>query len=229
MGKSTSSYIGNLFVGFWQTPMAALGTKWNATDETRPTNVAVLFCQYSGGAGATPAGSNQIIQGNSSLTVTDSGTDGRIALTTEGVDRISVAASGNVGIGTLTPQQKLAVNGSISSSVIGTYCGASASTTGNIGGYAAAKALCVTACGNPNAHMCTAHEISISGQLGISMQIGSWYSSNTLMTYSPDRQTFDCDGWRSAAATIYGPEVFSSDGRPDSNPCNESRPVACCL
>jgi hypothetical protein len=113
MGKSTSSYVGNLFVGYWSTPMAALGTKWNATDETRPTNVAVLYCQYSGGAGATPAGSNQIIQGNSSLTVTDSGTDGRIALTTEGVDRITVSSTGNVGIGTATPGAALHVNGTL--------------------------------------------------------------------------------------------------------------------
>jgi hypothetical protein len=45
MGKSTSTYTGNLFVGMWSTPMAALGTKWNTTDETRPINVGVLYCR----------------------------------------------------------------------------------------------------------------------------------------------------------------------------------------
>lgn len=43
MGKSTSSYNGNLFVGYWSTPMAALGTKWDAS-EIRPVNVALLYC-----------------------------------------------------------------------------------------------------------------------------------------------------------------------------------------
>jgi hypothetical protein len=45
MGKSTSSYVGNVFVGAWSAPSAGMGVRWNANDETRPTNVAVLFCR----------------------------------------------------------------------------------------------------------------------------------------------------------------------------------------
>ena len=45
MGKSTSAYVGNVFVGAWSAPAAGLGLRWNAADETRPTNVAVLFCR----------------------------------------------------------------------------------------------------------------------------------------------------------------------------------------
>jgi len=45
MGKSTASYVGNIFVGYWSAPAAGVGLKWNAADETRPTNVAVLYCR----------------------------------------------------------------------------------------------------------------------------------------------------------------------------------------
>ena len=61
---------------------------------------------------ATPV-TNALNQGNSSVTVTDTGTDGKIALNTEGTDRLIVGSSGNVGIG-VTPgaTYKLEVNGS---------------------------------------------------------------------------------------------------------------------
>jgi hypothetical protein len=112
MGKSTSNYIGNLFVGKWEAPGTAMGTKWNTNDEVRPKNVAVLYCRYSGGSGVSvPAGANQVIQDNSSVTVTDSGSNGAIALATEGADRLNINASGNVGIGTTAPGIALDVNG----------------------------------------------------------------------------------------------------------------------
>jgi hypothetical protein len=81
--------------------------------ETRPRNIATLYCQFSGGIGTVATGANQILQGNSSLTVTDSGSDGTVSLATEGVDRLSVSASGNVGIGTTSPGAKLDVQGMI--------------------------------------------------------------------------------------------------------------------
>jgi microcystin-dependent protein len=43
MGKSTTSYIGNLFVGGWSAPAAAMGTSWD-TSEVRPRNIALLAC-----------------------------------------------------------------------------------------------------------------------------------------------------------------------------------------
>lgn len=155
-----------------------------------------------------------------------------VNIRTNNSDKIYVGTNGNVGIGTTAPTQKLSVNGRISSSVIGSYCGSSTATTGNIGGYPAAKALCETACGNANAHMCTAHEIGISAQLGISMAAGAWYSSNTLHSFvegASSRATFDCDGWNNNSASLWGPEILNSAGRPDANLCNESHPVACCL
>jgi microcystin-dependent protein len=42
MGKSTTSFTGNLFVGGWSSPAAAMGTLWD-TSEIRPRNVYVNY------------------------------------------------------------------------------------------------------------------------------------------------------------------------------------------
>lgn len=42
MGKSTSSFVGNMFAGHWAAPAAAVGTKWD-TSEIRPQNTACNF------------------------------------------------------------------------------------------------------------------------------------------------------------------------------------------
>ena len=42
MGKSTVSFIGNLFTGYWAAPAAAIGTRWNSVDEVRPRNLALF-------------------------------------------------------------------------------------------------------------------------------------------------------------------------------------------
>jgi len=44
MGKDTVNFVGNLFVGGWSAPAAAMGTRWNAADEVRPRNIALLYC-----------------------------------------------------------------------------------------------------------------------------------------------------------------------------------------
>jgi hypothetical protein len=41
MGKSTVSFIGDLFTGYWAAPAAAIGTRWNSADEVRPSNIAL--------------------------------------------------------------------------------------------------------------------------------------------------------------------------------------------
>ena len=43
MGKSTTEYIGNLFVGYWAAPAAAMGTRWDDS-EIRPRNIALHYC-----------------------------------------------------------------------------------------------------------------------------------------------------------------------------------------
>lgn len=42
-GKSMSSYIGNIFTGYWNSPASACGAKWD-TSEIRPRNISVLAC-----------------------------------------------------------------------------------------------------------------------------------------------------------------------------------------
>ena len=44
MWKSTTTYIGNLFAGYWSAPVAAIWTKWDNTSEIRPRNIALLYC-----------------------------------------------------------------------------------------------------------------------------------------------------------------------------------------
>lgn len=47
MGKSTTSYVGNIFVGQYASPAAALGVMWD-TSETRPKNLGVnLFVKIN--------------------------------------------------------------------------------------------------------------------------------------------------------------------------------------
>ncbi|MEQ1615650.1 MAG: glycine-rich domain-containing protein [Hyphomicrobiaceae bacterium] len=56
---------------------------------------------------------NAITQGNSGVSVSDTGSDGTVTITTEGLARLTVGPTGNVGIGTATPADKLDVNGSM--------------------------------------------------------------------------------------------------------------------
>jgi hypothetical protein len=43
MGKTTASYTGNLFTGYWAAPAAAIGYQWDSS-EIRPRNMALLAC-----------------------------------------------------------------------------------------------------------------------------------------------------------------------------------------
>jgi microcystin-dependent protein len=43
MGKTTASYTGNLFTGYWSAPAAAIGYQWDSS-EIRPRNMALLAC-----------------------------------------------------------------------------------------------------------------------------------------------------------------------------------------
>lgn len=56
---------------------------------------------------------NSISQGNSGVSVSDTGTDGTVTISTEGLARLTIDQNGNVGIGTATPADKLDVNGNI--------------------------------------------------------------------------------------------------------------------
>lgn len=143
----------------------------------------------------------------------------------------NVAVSGTVGIGGATPtgSTKLAVNGRISSSVLGVYCGTTASLfTGNIGGYAAAKTQCESTCANTNAHMCTSHEVAISRQLGISFPAQDQWISAFSFVPNSGQSTDDCNGWTTAGAGVNG-MIIDVNSRANYITCNQSRALACCL
>lgn len=125
MGKSTSSFIGNLFTGKWENPSTSIGVKWNGADEVRPKNVAVLYCSYSGTSIPLAPGATEIVQGNTEVNVSDTGTDGKISLIAEGVEAVTVTSNGNVGIGTPAPQAKLDVAGDVKFGNSSVACSAS--------------------------------------------------------------------------------------------------------
>lgn len=139
--------------------------------------------------------------------------------------------SGGITVNTSTQLNSatVTVNGRISSSVLGVYCGVSSATNGAIGGYAAAKALCVTACGNGNAHMCTAHELSISRQLGISVAANTWYSSFISNSITANSfPTTDCNAWSSATPSTFNGALYQGVS-PATDDCSGSHQIACCL
>lgn len=57
-------------------------------------------------------------------------------------------------------------------------CGLTSAQTGNLGGWAGARALCETACASPTAHLCDASEVARSYQYGASLPAGgAWIAS----------------------------------------------------
>ena len=111
----------------------------------------------------------------------------------------------------------------------GTFCGLSSSTfTGNMGGYTAAKSTCVNTCGNSNAHMCSAHEVSISSQQGLLPASFGWFSGGVNAIGDSSFQLTDCQGFTSASNTIRGtlwhPSLF-----PWRDTCDQSYKILCCL
>lgn len=69
----------------------------------------ILTTDGTTAAWQNPAAANSISQGNSNVTVTDTGTDGHVTITTEGSERLRVTEDGSVGIGTTTPNAKVEI------------------------------------------------------------------------------------------------------------------------
>lgn len=150
--------------------------------------------------------------------------------TKNGVNAVFLNGGVAVATSSLANSSNLTVNGRISSSSIGVYCGVTASTYNGstVGGYTGAKSKCETACGNTNAHMCTAHELSISRQLNITITQPSWYSAYGywIGDITP-RNITECSGWTSNSATEGGSN--NNAGGPTWNLCNSLFQIACCL
>lgn len=132
--------------------------------------------------------------------------------------------------------------------LLGTYCGVTSPTNGAIVyplsgaashvGLEAAQRLCSDACGSPTAHMCTSHEIGISGQFGLRpTNSQTWISSMSYDVSHDDARTpksvatRDCSGWSnsvgggSAGLTVQTNGVFMI---PTLEFCHQEHPIACC-
>ncbi|MBP6739202.1 MAG: hypothetical protein KA146_04390 [Leptospiraceae bacterium] len=126
------------------------------------------------------------------------------------------------------------INGTISSSVLGVFCGATSGSYdgAQVGGFIGAKNKCVTTCGNVNAHMCTGHEVSITLQLGMSFptpSIGNQYWVSAPM-YSASTTTLECRGWTSNNGSEQGSAIYVvGTVQAFTGICNNSYQIACCL
>ena len=133
-------------------------------------------------------------------------------------------------------------------------CGVGAATTGAAGGFPGMKARCVTACGSPDAHLCTAGEMSRSAQEGMlpaSFQPYHMWISSAGWTWTlgppfvPSESSAyyiqnECWGWQSSQGSAEGTGYVTytegpiwltgmGESRTDTMSCSLSLPVACCL
>jgi hypothetical protein len=95
---------------------------------------------------------------------------------------------------------------------------------GTLGGYAGAKALCVSQFNSPTAHMCMGEELVRSQALGKVIPQG-WYSSGVAVS-SAGVLINDCSGWASSDPTFSG--ATWSQNHPSGQGCNAANPVLCC-
>lgn len=156
--------------------------------------------------------------------------------TKSGSDAVFSGGGAAINTGTMVANSKLTVNGRISSSTLGTFCGFTASgyDGAQVGGYTGAKSKCETACGNTSAHMCTAHEVMISLQLGISMAgsggFGAFYMSGIKATsVNAPNPIRDCSDWTSNSASDYGGGIDNAGSLVVNRNCGTTAKLACCL
>lgn len=132
--------------------------------------------------------------------------------------------------------------------LMGTYCGSTNPTSGKViyplgspspthQGLQAAQRLCSDACNSPTAHMCTSHEMMISGQFGVSSSLNqqAWIgamSYASFYTSSPEsnKAVRDCAAMSSDDVNALG--VIVTPGAtgpiPTRQSCDASMPIACC-
>lgn len=108
---TSKSYVTGMYIRVVSTSTPTNYMQGTVTSYNSGTGALVFTSEIVGGSGtiaswtismsANPA--NQIIQGNTSVEVTDTGSNGKVVINTEGTDRVTVDSSGNVGIGTSSP------------------------------------------------------------------------------------------------------------------------------
>lgn len=91
-------------------------------------------------------------------------------------------------------------------------CALTEPTTGDLGGYEGAKALCEDTCSSEHARMCTGHDVAVLRQLG-EIPVAIWYA----------RGGNDCASYHSSSPDLTGPSSFS-----EAPSCDSTIQVACC-
>ncbi|MCB1173614.1 MAG: hypothetical protein KDK39_08620 [Leptospiraceae bacterium] len=149
-----------------------------------------------------------------------------LAVTISGT--INTFASGDVVSASKINENFSSLESAIKGIPLGTYCGSSSASTGNAGSYTAIKALCTTACGNSNAHVCTGHEMALSQQNGVAIPAITLWTVSYLQVDNAGALVSDCNGWTSNSAAVYGP-IHNISGYGGKGGCNASLGFACCL
>jgi len=72
----------------------------------------ITATSFSGdGSGLTGIDATQIVTGNTSVQTVDTGSDGHVKISTEGVERVRIDSSGRLAVGTAAPDAKLHLSG----------------------------------------------------------------------------------------------------------------------
>ncbi len=123
---------------------------------------------------------------------------------------------------------------------VGMYCGHTAANDGlwaTENGYEVAKAQCELACSNsPTAHVCSAHELTMSLQFGVPVELPEggtesrgFYTAGVLTFDGFGDVAGDCQGWSQNASDKRAYTLIVDDPkRPSTDQCSEELPFLCC-
>jgi hypothetical protein len=111
-------------------------------------------------------------------------------------------------------------------------CGYTSGQTGSVGGYPGANALCRSACGLSNAHVCRGSEIlqAAEQRLNVNTMTVAWYAAGSYASWSTSGEAItDCSGFTSNSATVHGALWGAgSPAYPSVGTCSNPAPIACC-
>ncbi|MBN4050296.1 hypothetical protein JYT28_00920 [Desulfobulbus sp. AH-315-M07] len=111
------------------------------------------------------------------------------------------------------------------------YCGLAPESTGDLGGYVGAAAICVAQCGVADAHMCTAEEMVLSAQAGLLPAGASiYYASGMIQVVPGNLDIRDCLGWTSGVGSDSASAWTTQAGanEPTRSACSSFNRIGCC-
>lgn len=111
-------------------------------------------------------------------------------------------------------------------SIVGSFCGFTATTNGNLGGYAAGKDMCEAVLGcSPSAHMCSIEEARRYVATGSELPTAGWVTSQRAALNDWNGEIEDCGAWTNASQLgLY----MEPNGQTWESACNNDFSVLCC-